>query len=76
VGLHIARTLLNQPLPELPPTTMIGALVRYISDVNVRDFQPMGANFGLLPPLDTQIRDKRLRYEALAERALLFLKEK
>jgi len=54
----------------LPPETMLGALSRYISDPGVREFQPMGANFGILPPLEMKIRDKKERYEALAERSL------
>ena len=49
---------------------MIGALTAYVSDPAVRDFQPMGANFGILPPLEEPVRDKRLRAEALARRAL------
>ena len=49
---------------------MLGALSRYISDPGVREFQPMGANFGILPPLEMKIRDKKERYEALAERSL------
>ena len=53
---------------------MIGALSRYISDQNLSDFQPMGASFGLLPPLETHIRDKKERYTALAERSLLQIK--
>ena len=48
----------------------MGALSRYISDESVRDFQPMGANFGVLPPIEPKIRDKKLRYEALALRSL------
>ena len=54
----------------LPRTTMMGALTAYISDGTVTQFQPMGANFGILPPLPEKIRDKRLRYAALSERAL------
>ncbi len=50
--------------------TMLGALARYISDESVKNFQPMGASFGLLPALPEKIRDKKLRYEALAERGL------
>jgi methylenetetrahydrofolate--tRNA-(uracil-5-)-methyltransferase len=42
----------------------------YVSDESVRDFQPMGSNMGLLPPLDARIRDKAARYRALAERSL------
>ncbi len=50
--------------------TMIGALCRYISDETVKNFQPMGANFGILPPIEPKIRDKRERYAALAKRAV------
>ena len=53
---------------------MTGALAIYISDPSVKNFQPMGASFGLLPPLGEKIRDKKLRYEALAERGLSDLK--
>ena len=59
----------------LPPVTMCGALTDYITDRSLKDFQPMGASFGLLPPLDEKIRDKKMRYEALAKRALAVLDE-
>ena len=49
---------------------MMGALSRYIADPTVKEFQPMGANFGVLPPLEERIRDKKLRYETLANRSL------
>lgn len=55
---------------ELPAVTMTGALCSYISDETVKDFQPMGANFGILPPIEPKIKDKKQRYSALAERAL------
>ncbi len=54
--------------------TMLGALCDYISDESVKNFQPMGANFGVLPPIEPKIRDKRERYMALAKRALASLK--
>lgn len=54
--------------PALPATTMCGALLRYIREENA-DFQPMGANMGILPPLEEPVRDKRLRYGQLADRA-------
>lgn len=54
--------------------TMIGALVKYISTENEK-FQPMNANFGILPPLEEKIRDKKLRYEKLADRAINELKK-
>ena len=56
--------------PVVPPeVTMIGALLRYISSPK-EDFQPMNANFGLLPPLERRIRDKRKKRLAMSERAL------
>ena len=54
--------------------TMIGALAKYISTENNK-FQPMNANFGILPPLEEKIRDKKLRYTKLADRALENLKD-
>jgi methylenetetrahydrofolate--tRNA-(uracil-5-)-methyltransferase len=69
-GRNAVRRLRGLPPLTLSPETMLGALSRYISDPSVRDFQPMGANFGLLPELPERIRDKRARYEALAARAL------
>ncbi|MBE6761708.1 MAG: methylenetetrahydrofolate--tRNA-(uracil(54)-C(5))-methyltransferase (FADH(2)-oxidizing) TrmFO [Ruminococcaceae bacterium] len=54
----------------LPTTTMLGAIVNYITDPHTKKFQPMGANFGLLPPLETRIRDKKERYGLLAKRGL------
>ena len=53
---------------------MIGSLLSYICDDSVRDFQPMGANFGIIPSLETKIRDKQERYSALAERSLEWYK--
>lgn len=55
---------------EFSELTMIGALAKYISIPNEK-FQPMNANFGILPQLDEKIRDKKLRYEKLADRSLL-----
>jgi len=56
----------------LPKTTMMGALTHYITDPTVKDFQPMGANFGILPPIEPKIRDKKERYAALAARSLAY----
>ena len=69
-GLNCARRLSGKETLTLPETTMIGALSRYISDETVKSFQPMGANFGVLPPLPDKIRDKSERYMALAKRAM------
>ena len=54
----------------LPVQSMMGALANYISNYEGKDFQPMGANFGVLPPLSEKIRDKRARYMALAQRSI------
>ena len=69
-GLNAVRRLRGQDSLVLPDTTMMGALSRYISGYEGKDFQPMGANFGILPPLGAHIRDKRERYSELAQRAL------
>ena len=68
-GINCARALAGKEELRLPVTCMTGALSAYIAAPN-QNFQPMGANFGILPPLDKHIRDKRERYAALAERAL------
>jgi methylenetetrahydrofolate--tRNA-(uracil-5-)-methyltransferase len=49
---------------------MIGALYRYLREADPKHFQPMNANFGLMDELTERIRDKRLKREKLAERAL------
>ncbi|MCQ2480912.1 MAG: methylenetetrahydrofolate--tRNA-(uracil(54)-C(5))-methyltransferase (FADH(2)-oxidizing) TrmFO [Clostridia bacterium] len=54
--------------------TITGQLARYVADESIKNFQPMGAAFGLVPPLPEKIRDKKLRYKALAERGLSALK--
>lgn len=69
-GINAVRRAEQQPPLVLPDTTMIGALTAYISDETVVNFQPMGANFGILPPMEPKIRDKKERYKALALRAL------
>ena len=74
-GLNAFRLLCGQLPLILPATTMLGALAAYISDPTVINFQPMGANFGLLPTLDSPPRDKQERYKQLAERALAALNE-
>lgn len=69
-GLNMARLIDGLSTVVLPETTMMGALSRYISDESVKNFQPMGANFGVLPPIEPHIRDKKERYAALSERGL------
>lgn len=69
-GINAARYILGEAPLLLPETTMLGALVNYITDGSVSDFQPMGANMGILPPLEKKIRHKDERYAALAQRAV------
>ncbi len=74
-GLNAARLLTGRPPIELPPETMLGALCRYITQADLKDFQPMKANFGLLPPLAhlSKTTGKRARAQAYTERALTAL---
>lgn len=73
-GLNMTRRLSGRDTLVLPRETMTGALARYISDETVTNFQPMGANMGILPDLDVRIRDKQERYRIIADRALEQLK--
>ena len=74
-GLLAARSLYarleGKALPTPPADTMCGALIQYLTTEN-KHFQPMGANMGILPPLPAEARprDKRLRYMAVAQRAV------
>ena len=69
-GINVVRRAEGRETLVLSEYNMIGALSQYISDESVTNFQPMGANFGILPPIEPKIRDKRERYMALAQRAL------
>lgn len=69
-GINAVRRAEGRESLVLSEYNMIGALSQYISDESVTNFQPMGANFGILPPIEPKIRDKRERYMALAQRAL------
>lgn len=69
-GINVVRQINKEDPLILPETTMMGALSRYISNESVMDFQPMGANFGIIPPLAEHIRSKQERYAALAQRAM------
>ena len=74
-GINLSR-LLNGDEPRLPPpTTMLGALYRYLREADSRYFQPMNANFGLVDDLEMPVRDKRVKRERLAARALADLRE-
>ena len=73
-GINTVNLLENKEKIIFPKETMIGALSSYISTNNDK-FQPMNANFGILPELDgKKIKDKKLRYEELSKRALQILK--
>jgi len=69
-GLNASRHLRGEPELVFPQTCMIGALLYYISHAEPSEFQPMKANFGLMPPLERRVRRKRDRYQAYARRGL------
>jgi len=69
-GINLSR-MLHGASPELPPpTTMLGALYRYMREADPAHFQPMNANFGLVDELPLRVKDKRVKREKIAERAL------
>lgn len=69
-GHNLARRLRGEQPLQLPLDCMLGAPVHYISDPSVSDFQPMGANMGILPPWQERVKDKTKRYELIANRGL------
>ena len=69
-AINLARQLAGDEVVIPPPTTMLGALYRYLREADPKYFQPMNANFGLMEDLAQRIRDKRVKREKLAERAL------
>ena len=69
-GINALKRLNGEEPIVLPKFTMIGALLGYITDETVDNFQPMGANIGILPPIPEKIKDKRERYMAFAQRSL------
>lgn len=74
-GINAVRRIRGEKPLIMPRGTMTGELIHYISDETIQDFQPMGANMGLLPSPETRIRDKQQRYEIMAQRALGILDE-
>ncbi|PKE07413.1 FADH(2)-oxidizing methylenetetrahydrofolate--tRNA-(uracil(54)-C(5))-methyltransferase TrmFO [Macrococcoides caseolyticum] len=72
-GINMAKYVEDKPVITFPENTVIGSMAYYITHTNSKNFQPMNANFGLLPSLDKRIKDKKERYEALAARALASL---
>ncbi len=74
-GINAVRLINNEEKKIFPKETMIGALARYISTSNDK-FQPMNANFGIVPELQgKKIKDKKLRYKAISDRALEILQK-
>ncbi len=69
-GMNVARLLRGETPISLPLETMLGALVHYVTHADLKDFQPMKANFGILPPLEQKAMDKRARAALHAELAL------
>lgn len=69
-GVNAANLLQGKPLWTLPHTTMMGALCWYVTHADPNTFQPMKANFDLVPKFDETIRDKRKRKQSYADRAL------
>jgi methylenetetrahydrofolate--tRNA-(uracil-5-)-methyltransferase len=74
-GLNAARQLAGQRLLALPESTMLGGLTHYITHASLKDFQPMKANFGILPALPEPARSKRERSLQYARRAQASLEE-
>ena len=68
-ALNAVAKFQNLEKVSFPNTTIIGALAKYISTENSR-FQPMNANFGIVPELDEKIKDKKLKYQKMADRSL------
>lgn len=73
-GINAARRIKNEESLILPNETMMGSLSEHVSSSVSKNFQPMGANFGILPSLEVHIKDKKERYRALAERSIKILK--
>ena len=71
-GVNAANKVLGKQKQIFPKETVIGSLADYISTEN-KKFQPMNANFGILPELNEKIKDKQTRYKALADRSLKIL---
>ena len=69
-GLNLSRLLAGDEPLIPPPTTMLGALYRYLREADPKHFQPMNANFGLVEELPGRVKDKKLKREKIAERAL------
>lgn len=72
-GINAAKLALGQEPVIFPPETMMGAMAHYITHASKKNFQPINANFGIVPRLKQKIRDKRERNLQLSQRALTIL---
>ncbi len=69
-GMNAARFAKGEECVVLPADTALGSMAQYITTADFKHFQPMNANFGLFPPLEERIKNKKLKYEKIAERAI------
>ncbi|SEJ62336.1 methylenetetrahydrofolate--tRNA-(uracil-5-)-methyltransferase [Propionispira arboris] len=69
-GLNACRLIQGKPTVVFPQETAHGALCHYITSADMKHFQPMNVNFGLLPELGERMKDKKLKKQAISERAL------
>ena len=74
-GINAVKLLKNEPLVTFPKATALGSLISYITDPEIKNFQPMNMNFGILPKLNERIKSKKERYEKIAGIALDSLKK-
>jgi methylenetetrahydrofolate--tRNA-(uracil-5-)-methyltransferase len=74
-GKNMTRFLRGQPLINFPQMTMLGALCTYITSANLKDFQPMKSNYGILPPLPIRPQGRKERNQLFLQRGLVELKE-
>jgi methylenetetrahydrofolate--tRNA-(uracil-5-)-methyltransferase len=72
-GIHAARDALGLPSIAFPRQSALGAVVAHLQNLETHDFQPANVTWAPFPPLDREIRDKKLRRRAMAERALAAL---
>ncbi len=73
-GINACDVLLDKGKALFSENTIIGSLTKYISSPN-DNFQPINANFGILPELKEKIRDKKIRYEKYAKRSIEKMKK-
>ncbi|SDT45592.1 methylenetetrahydrofolate--tRNA-(uracil-5-)-methyltransferase [Paenibacillaceae bacterium GAS479] len=74
-GMNAGRLAKGQEPIVLPQETALGSMAHYITTADFKHFQPMNANFGLFPPLEKRIRNKKEKNESIANRALSALEQ-